>query len=223
MTRDILLTAGVVLAAAILILIGIALGRWSRRDEIDTLDYRIDQQATTIGERIADVAAGEKAHAEIAADLARERDVTAHLRGLLAERKIGANPIWSQLHAVQPPPIPDEWLRWEGSKAGQTGAWRTVPGEAVGRAVELLDARTRPQRPVDTALSDTGTFTIAEVPDVSAALDAAIERYAARRRVVIELGEEDVVTQAVAVRRGGPVLPRRDYPAKPRRHGKGKR
>jgi hypothetical protein len=222
MIHDILLTAGVVLAAAIVMAIAFGLGRYSRRDEIDALDYRIEQQEDTIADRITDVATMEKAHAEIAEELAYEWAETARLRRQLDERRIGAKPIWAQLRAVQPPPIPDEWLRWTGSEAGHTGAWRKVPTpipDDIAGHVELFGGHAR-HRPVDTSLSDTGTFTIAEQAD---ALDAAIDRWTDSRREVIELGEDAVVTQAVAVRRGGPVLPTRTYPAKKQGHGHGKR
>jgi hypothetical protein len=223
MIRDILLTAGVVLAAAIVLGIGIGLGRYSRRDEIDALDYRIRQHENTIGARVAELAATEQTLAEVRGDLARELAVAAYLRAQLSERRIGAKPIWAQLRAVQPPPIPDEWLRWTGSAAGQTGAWRKVPQpipDDIAGHVELFDARTRPTRPVDTSLSDTGTFTIAEQAD---ALDTAIDRWTDSRREVIELGEDAVVTQAAPARRGGSLVPVKDYPAPKQRHGHGKR
>jgi hypothetical protein len=258
--RDILLTASVVLAAAIVLGIGIGLGRYSRRDEIDALDYRIGQHEDTIGARIADVATAERTLARVTEDLARERSVTTELRAQLGERRIGATPIWAQLRVTEPPPIPKEWLKWEGSEAGHTGQWR-IPDNIAGH-VELFDVRTRPARPVDTSLSDTGTFTIAEQAD---ALDAAIDRWTDNVRhgltpnghvdvssrwvaldaagwvpgtdgtglpgspgypapsEVIELGEDAVVTQAAPVRRGGSLVPVKDYPAKPQRHGHGKR
>lgn len=124
-------------SATILVGVGAAIGRWSRRDEIDELEARLAGHEAEIAKHIGYEDDCERAiddmrkrYRQIEEDLTRERAVSDHLRRELGRRRIGATPLWAQTVAVEPAPIDKAWLRYE------TGTWPTIPA-GVSRALEL--------------------------------------------------------------------------------------
>lgn len=135
MTSTILTAAGAVLCAAVLLGIGVALGRWSKRDDIDELEDRLGHAEYAIAQHIAHEDKTEAEMKKVREDLVRERGVSNHAHGELNGRRIGVRPIWTQLNNPEPLPIDERALAWEGSQPGETGQWR-IPDE-VREAVDL--------------------------------------------------------------------------------------
>lgn len=113
-------------AAAALLGIGIGLGRYSLRDDIDALEDRLDLCDEAIADEIGKGDDRERYIRKLEQDLVREHAVSDHLRDELGQRRIGDRPLWAQLRVPEPLPIDTGSLAWGGSLAGHTGAWSTV-------------------------------------------------------------------------------------------------
>lgn len=132
---------GVVGASAVLLGIGAALGRWSRRDDIDELENRLDHAERSIRYHIDYEDNVDAAYREVSDILEREQVTMAELRAELGRRQIGARPVWAQCDLPEPLPIDASSLRWAGSAAGHTGQWSIVaPFEIVDLAAGELVA-----------------------------------------------------------------------------------
>lgn len=170
MLNNFLIISLTVIATAMVLAIGIGLGRYSQRDDIEDLEDRLDAHDEEIAKHIGYEDKIAKTLTEARKDLARERAEVERLRTELAGRQIGARPLWTQLGQPEPLPIDPRSLRYE------TGTWPTIP-RTVSKALELhigahraADYRTTPtfdRREVE-AMVDDARRNVPVAPEVTA-------------------------------------------------------